>query len=67
MLPADDFSMLPNDEILMCSTKSAERLVKTNLTNVYTLDYLVSGIVPIRGYVMSWLASLKTPSEERVP
>jgi len=41
--------------------------VKTNLTNVYTLDYLVSGIVPIRGYVMSWLASLKTPSEERVP
>ncbi len=57
MLPAQSLLVEPGDEILMCSTKAAERQIKGNLTNVYTLEYLVTGIVPARGYAMTWLAA----------
>ena len=63
-LPADDFSVKPDDEILLCSTKSAEHRLQTNLANAYTLEYLVSGTVPVRGWVMSALISARTPSEQ---
>jgi hypothetical protein len=55
LVPDDDFDVRLGDEILMCSTRAAQAQIKTNLVNVYTLEYLVTGTAPTRGYVMSWL------------
>lgn len=58
LIPSEDIALHPGDEILMCSTRAAQQQVKTNLVNVYTLEYLVTGTAPARGYAMSWLTSL---------
>ncbi len=62
IMPADNVVLLPDDEILFCSTRNAEQQVKTNLANIYTIQYLVSGAAPTRGYAMSWLESLRADS-----
>ena len=55
-MPAANVRLLPDDEILICSTRDAEKRVRSNLVNIYTLEYLVSGNIPIRGSMMNWLA-----------
>jgi Trk K+ transport system NAD-binding subunit len=55
LVPDDDLDVRLGDEILMCSTRAAQAQIKTNLVNVYTLEYLVTGTAPTRGYAMSWL------------
>jgi hypothetical protein len=62
IMPADNVVLQPDDEILVCSTRNAEQQIKTNLANIYTIQYLVSGTAPPRGYAMSWLASLRADS-----
>jgi len=62
----DDYKMLPaggerlrrNDVILFCGTEGSERLLSATLNNRYTLEYVLTGIDPPRGYVFSWLDRL---------
>jgi voltage-gated potassium channel len=52
IMPVDTFEVSEGDEILMCSTPQAMHLVKTNLANIYTVEYLATGNVPPRAYAM---------------
>ena len=44
-----------DDELLICSSRGAQRGMQSNLASYYTLKYLTSGKVPPRGYIMNWL------------
>jgi len=55
MLPAADVALQSGDEILMCSRRGVERIVRANMANIYTVEMLVTGIAPPRGYAMQWL------------
>ncbi len=55
MLPTDDETLQLGDEILFCGTEHSESMLLATMNNAYTLDYLISGIDPPRGYVFSWL------------
>ncbi len=57
MLPADDQPVQEGDEILFCGTEYGETLLVASMNNIYTLDYLVSGIDRPRGYFFQWLES----------
>jgi voltage-gated potassium channel len=58
MLPGDEIGMAVGDEILMCSRRGVDQSIKANLANIYTVEYLVTGDSPARGFVMNWIASL---------
>ncbi len=65
MLPGDDEVLLSCDEILLCGTEHSETILSATLNNIYTLEYLVTGREPPRGYFFQWLASLrKVPTVE---
>ena len=55
MLPADDQPVQEGDEILFCGTEHGEVLLAASMNNIYTLDYLISGIDSPRGYFFQWL------------
>ncbi len=55
MLPADDQPVREGDEILFCGTEYGETMLAASMNNVYTLDYLVTGVDRPRGYVFRWL------------
>ena len=55
MLPTDDETLQLGDEILFCGTELSENMLSATMNNDYTLQYLISGIDPPRGYVFSWL------------
>ena len=52
IMPADGYLIAEGDEILMCSTPEAERRMKANLANIYTVEHLATGAVPPRAYAM---------------
>ena len=54
-LPAPGTAVRPVDQILLCCTARAQRLLDATLNNEYTLRYLISGIDAPRGYLMQWL------------
>ncbi len=58
MLPDDDETLLSCDEILLCGTEHGETMLSATMNNIYTLEYLVTGKEPPRGYLFRWLASL---------
>jgi len=47
----------PGDRLLFCGTEKSETLLSATMNNVYTLDYLITGIDKPRGYVFQWLLS----------
>ncbi|MCZ6709992.1 MAG: NAD-binding protein [Gammaproteobacteria bacterium] len=51
-MPADNYEVIEGDEILMCSTAEAKQRVTSNLTDIYTIEYLATGIIPPRAYAM---------------
>lgn len=55
MLPKDDEPLQLGDEVLFCGTESSETLLSASMSNVYTLDYLVTGIDSPRGYFFQWI------------
>ncbi len=55
MLPGDDLLLVEGDDILFCGTERSETLLSASANNVYTLDYLVTGIDQPRGHVFRWL------------
>ena len=57
IMPGDTFKIIEGDEILLCTTPQAKRRMKTNLTNVYTVEHIATGIVPARAYAMRRLQS----------
>ena len=58
MLPDDDETLRSCDEILLCGTEHGETMLSATMNNIYTLEYLVTGKEPPRGYLFRWLASL---------
>jgi Trk K+ transport system NAD-binding subunit len=52
VMPADNYEVVEGDEIFICSTAEAKRRVNSNLTDIYTIEYLVTGIVPPRAWAM---------------
>ena len=56
MLPNDDQRLEPRDVILFCGTERSKRLLQASANNHYTLQYLLTGKDPPRGYVFSWIA-----------
>ncbi len=56
VLPDESHVLLPGDAVLFCGTRYAERMLDAALNNVYTLQYLVTGVQEPRGYFMKWLA-----------
>jgi Trk K+ transport system NAD-binding subunit len=52
IMPADSYEVVEGDEIFMCSTADAKRRVNSNLTDIYTIEYLATGIMPPRAYAM---------------
>ena len=59
MLPADDELLQAGDELLFCGTESGERLLSASANNAYTLEYLVTGTEPARGYIFRWLENAR--------
>ena len=57
ILPQDNDTLSTGDEILLCSRRGVEHQIRSNLANIYTLEYLVSGEAPTRGVAMGWLRS----------
>ena len=64
MLPADNEPILECDEILLCGTENSEAMLAATLNNVYTLDYLITGIDAPRGYLFRWLRRNSTAAEQ---
>ena len=58
MLPAGDLPVALGDEVLMCSRRGVEQTVKTDAADIYTIEYLATGLIPARGIVLNWLAPL---------
>jgi voltage-gated potassium channel len=63
VLPDLSRVLRPGDTILFCGTHHAERLLDAALNNVYTLQYLITGVQEPRGYFMRWLARRMTPGQ----
>ena len=61
MLPADSELLQPGDELLFCGTENGERMLSASINNVYTLDYLITGIDTPRGYLFQWFARRAAP------
>ena len=57
MLPAVDEVLQLNDEILFCGSEHSEVMLAATMNNAYTLEYLITGIDPPRGYIFNWLAA----------
>jgi len=55
MLPGDSEPVMLGDDILCCGTESGEKLLSATMNNADTLDYLVTGRDPARGYLFRWL------------
>jgi len=64
MLPADNEPILECDEILLCGTENSETMLAATLNNVYTLDYLITGIDAPRGYLFRWLTRKSAAAEQ---
>lgn len=58
-LPEHEFLLQRGDELLMCSRRGVEQLIKSSLANMYTLEYLVHAQVRPRGVLMNWLGALQ--------
>jgi hypothetical protein len=65
MLPADSEPVMQGDDILCCGTESAENTLSATMNNRDTLDYLVSGRDPARGYFFQWLERRGKPLDEQ--
>jgi Trk K+ transport system NAD-binding subunit len=65
MLPSDSEPVMQGDDILCCGTESAENLLSATMNNSYTLDYLVNGRDPARGYFFQWLERRGKPHSEQ--
>ncbi len=63
MLPADNEPILECDEILLCGTENSETMLAATLNNVYTLNYLITGIDAPRGYLFRWLTRKSAAAE----
>jgi voltage-gated potassium channel len=57
IMPDDGFAIAEGDELLLCSTADAERRMRANLANIYTIEHLATGTVPPRAYAMRRLQS----------
>ena len=64
MLPADNEPILECDEILLCGTENSETMLAATLNNVYTLNYLITGIDAPRGYLFRWLTRKSAAAEQ---
>ena len=64
MLPADNEPILECDEILLCGTENSETMLAATLNNVYTLNYLITGIDAPRGYLFRWLTQISAAGEQ---
>ena len=64
MLPADNEPILECDELLLCGTENSETMLAATLNNVYTLDYLITGIDAPRGYLFRWLTRKSAAAEQ---
>jgi Trk K+ transport system NAD-binding subunit len=58
VMPDAETRLQAGDEILFCSTQVAMSRVQTNLLSEHTVNYLVTGEDPPRGWLMSWISSL---------
>ena len=69
MLPGDNQPVREGDEILFCGTEHGELMLSASVNNIYTLDYLVTGIDRPRGYFFQWLESRfgRNDKAERLP
>lgn len=65
ILPRDVESLRLGDEILFCGTTRGKRMLSASLNNTYTLNYLISGTDPPRGYFFKWLATRTEPFSPR--
>lgn len=63
VLPDPSQIVRPGDTILFCGTRNAQRLLDAALNNVYTLQYLVTGVQEPRGYFMKWLSRKLAPAQ----
>ncbi len=54
-VPPEQRRLAEGDEILVCGSDSAHRLLDATLNNPYTLRFLVTGTDSPRGTVMRWL------------
>ncbi len=61
-MPADDAELRVDDEVLICSTPGARRQVQANLRDVYTIEYLATGVSPPRAWAMRRLQVSPRPS-----
>ena len=57
IMPAAECDVRQGDEILMCSTPGAKRRIEGNLSDIYTIEHLATGVVPPRAYAMRRLQS----------
>ena len=57
VLPENSEVLQDGDEILFCGTTQGKRMLLASMNNPYTLDYLLTGKDPPRGYFFNWLSN----------
>lgn len=55
LLPADDYRVRVNDQILLCGREYAHTLLRSNMNNEYALHYVRTGKDEPRSWVMQWI------------
>lgn len=61
VLPELTSMLQPEDHVLFCGTRYAQRQLQATLNNEYTLQFLLTGVREPRGYIMKWLMRRRVP------
>ncbi|MCK4840511.1 MAG: potassium channel protein [Methylococcales bacterium] len=55
ILPANDYEIKENDQLLFCGTELAHRLFNATINSEYKLFYIQNGVYKPRSYLARWL------------
>tara|TARA_R110002167_G_scaffold29013_18_gene97030 strand:+ start:1356 stop:3092 length:1737 start_codon:yes stop_codon:yes gene_type:complete len=55
VMPSGKEVVKQGDVILFCGDHRSQRMLDANLNNPYTLNYLITGTEPPKGYLLRWL------------
>jgi len=60
VLPPNDLLLMAEDEILFCMRPSQKVYFEANISNIHTLDYLLTGVDHAKGNFFRWLENKQT-------
>ncbi|MCW8883700.1 MAG: NAD-binding protein [Motiliproteus sp.] len=55
MMPDLKAQVKPGDLVVFCGDTQSQQLLNANISNPYTMEYLITGLEPPRGYLLNWV------------